>query len=440
MPFALVPILAQSVAVAVGDRTEARLVIEQNDRRPEAATTPFAAVTLNDRRSSLLLRYGPSFTLTPLDAKHPDLLIFHSAIALGNMRFRRTTVTLSQSGGYGERNFLVSAVAAPDRVVPTPVPGSGTTPAPGESQPTPGSTTPAPGAPGGGSSTGAGANAALPNASAPAALSDQTVRFAELRSELSIAHELSRRSVTTQNVGYVVTGGVGDSKRLYPMFYGPHVGAAYGYQLSSADRIIASSRAEYLSTSGGGRFATVAIETGYSHQFNSHFRAGASVGLAYARIEDSEGNVTASLYPTFGLGSGAALSYETRLAGGRLSLNAAAGYAPALDSTTAALDPRINAFTGARFIRRRLIVYTTGSGIFSLKPNDQGALNSVTAAFGAGYDLGAGFGVDAGVRAAWQSFQGSQTIPPTYAFFVGLSWGATVIGHGTVPFPQPGYR
>jgi hypothetical protein len=51
------------------------------------------------------------------------------------------------------------------------------------------------------------------------------------------------------------------------------------------------------------------------------------------------------------------------------------------------------------------------------------SLNSISANLTAGYDLGAGFRADSGVRAAWQTWESVAQIPASFAVFVGVSWG-----------------
>jgi hypothetical protein len=97
-----------------------------------------------------------------------------------------------------------------------------------------------------------------------------------------------------------------------------------------------------------------------------------------------------------------------------------------LDSTASVLDPRVSLTAGARYTKDRFAVYLNVDSVLSLTPNDEGALSAVGALLGTSYDLGAGFAIDGGVRGAWQQFEGSDLIPPSYAVFIGLSWGAVV--------------
>src|SRR5450432_2879319 len=115
------PILAQLVTLGVGDRTEARYVVAGTGT-PGAAvvapnSSPYAEVATYPRiglnfgwhhsplsQTSLSLGYGPSITVTPLEADHPDVLVYQAATfaASHSHRWQRLTMTISESVSYTE--------------------------------------------------------------------------------------------------------------------------------------------------------------------------------------------------------------------------------------------------------------------------------------------------------------------------------------------------
>ena len=188
------------------------------------------------------------------------------------------------------------------------------------------------------------------------------------------------------------------------------------------DQLVTSSRTEY-SWSGDDSFFSARVEQGYTHQFGRYVSLGGSVGLIYTRIED-DGRVVTAFYPTFGLGSGAGLTYETPLAGGTFSIGATAGYSPVFDTVSTSTDPRVFATLRTSYTRQRFTVYAEGTGTFSVTPDDAGALNALIAEVGARQGLPAGFMVDGGARISRQSYEGTDLVPTSYVLFLGLSWQA----------------
>jgi hypothetical protein len=129
-----------------------------------------------------------------------------------------------------------------------------------------------------------------------------------------------------------------------------------------------------------------------------------------------------SIYPT----GSASIEHDTPLSGGNLGMGASVGTAPELDLTTAEVDPRLTVAAGIGWSKERFSIDAGVSSAVSLSQDLAGALNAFTASVTAAYDIGAGFAVDAGVRGAWQTFEGATAIPPSIAIFLGLSWGAGI--------------
>src|SRR3954470_4496132 len=123
----LAPILAQLVTLNVGDRTEARY-ISGDDTHLEGATRPFAGLNFGWKRSALTLAYTPSVTVTPLERKPRNVLVFQGASLRASYRWRLTTLTLSEFVGFGELNFRVQALPAPGVNLAVAPPATGATP------------------------------------------------------------------------------------------------------------------------------------------------------------------------------------------------------------------------------------------------------------------------------------------------------------------------
>src|SRR6187455_2500683 len=103
------PILAQAITLGIGDRTEVRY-IASDDKYFEAATTPQVGLSVDWKHTTLSLGYNPSFTVKPLDSEPRNLLIFHNGSLSGSYRWQHSTLTLSETIGYGELNFVSQAL------------------------------------------------------------------------------------------------------------------------------------------------------------------------------------------------------------------------------------------------------------------------------------------------------------------------------------------
>jgi hypothetical protein len=74
-------------------------------------------------------------------------------------------------------------------------------------------------------------------------------------------------------------------------------------------------------------------------------------------------------------------------------------------------------------------VNAAGYASLSLTPENPGSLSSVGATAGVGYTLSRTLQLNAGVRVAWQEYQGAKVatvMPLTAAVYCGLSWGKSV--------------
>src|SRR4051812_9493951 len=111
-PLLLLPfVLAQAVTVSVGDRSEARARVQTGVTRYDVETRPVVRLDATTRRVGFSLGYSP--LLTELNLGDPDafFVLYHSAFASAGAHWRRTRLSLSQSGSYGRQNFRAAALA-----------------------------------------------------------------------------------------------------------------------------------------------------------------------------------------------------------------------------------------------------------------------------------------------------------------------------------------
>src|SRR6185503_14452752 len=84
MSLVLVPILAQALAIGVGDRSELRYrsepLADTREDAWEAETRPYANVELRGKRASIGADYSPTFFYAPLE-EDPKLTVMHAVSA-----------------------------------------------------------------------------------------------------------------------------------------------------------------------------------------------------------------------------------------------------------------------------------------------------------------------------------------------------------------------
>jgi hypothetical protein len=126
-----------------------------------------------------------------------------------------------------------------------------------------------------------------------------------------------------------------------------------------------------------------------------------------------------SVYPTFAAG----LAHETRWARGMLTLGVGAYSSPVLDPLRATVDPRVGVTASVGWVRDRFAARLTGGSAISIAPsgNNAGAFDISQASAIAAYRLADWLTADVGGRLARQAYQGTVTVPLSYAAFVGLT-------------------
>lgn len=408
------PILAQLITVGVSDRTEARAV-SSDDKYIDAATSPRAGVSLGWKHSSLGLGYGPTLTLTSIGTNDTRLVVFHSAFVSASYLWSRTTITLSESAGYGDVSFRDQAVA------PVVAPGSSPVPVP---TPTP---TPSPTSPGGATPQ--------PQPQPPNGVtvnpnniraSVRVIPYASSVTNLGLATAVTPMLTVGGGAGYIISGSVGPDKSAdYPLIRGPVFQAFANYSLDRANDVRSSVITQYAESTNGINAGNNAwygqASEGWGHKFDSRTQSQVAGGMSLTRNSRPDGLIALSVYPTFS----ALISRVVPEGHGSLSFGSSVAVAPVIDPVEAYVDPRFgfNGFVG--WSRDRFSSNCTlGGGVPIATRDGRPELNSFYASLTAAYRLGAGFSADTGVRGFWQTVGREQTVPPTVAVFFGVSFAA----------------
>jgi hypothetical protein len=419
----LAPILAQLVTLSLGDRTEGRYVAS-DDKHFEAETRPSVGLTFVWPRVSLTLQYLPFIVAPQIDTDPSYVLVFNTGVLAGAYRWRRTVLNIGESAGYGERNLTSDALGA----ARTPIATLGG-PTTGPTQPgmMPGPTS--------GTTTGTSPTPSMPATSTPSTAQPRALSHAVLlqtfTTSVGITHRPSLATSVHFDASYVVQGGVGSAaQKDYPLVKGPVFNAAASDRLTGADRVTTSVSAQYAGSGQPNAFGIesrtwlTAANERLDHAFDAHTVGRVGAGISVTRNSQSDGLIGYSIYPTFDVG----LTQASRLGGGHLALSIGVYSSPALDPVNVVVDPRVGALTSAGWSRDRFYSALAAATALSLAGgHSEGALNSANGSFTTGYRLGAVVSVDGGVRATWQSYQGTTSLPLTWGAFIGINFVSSVL-------------
>jgi|GEM_PF-939373 len=438
IPFGL--ILAQTVVFSVGDRSEVRLVAVP-DRHFEAATGPTVAARSDWKHLTLSAGYGASLVLVPLESEPRAFTVFNNVFATGSYRWQTTTLTVGQTLGFGSLNFATQALSDP---------GTNQTANSGVVLP-----------PGTGSAANAGGGAAAPapipigtvvgpggapvNNSTPGAVVggqnqlravNTVVHFRSLSTRVGVVRELTPVMRVGADVAYLRAGGTAEEDRKnYPPVQGYRLGALFAYRFSARDDVSSTASLQYSLTdvvlltepspdSAKPKPLTSWVAfagESWGHRFDARTTGTVGAGVSYTSTPLGNGVTANSIYPTVSLGINS-VRFVSR---GTLNLSAGAATAPALDPIAQAIDPRLSLGASAGFQKNDYFVGVAVASALSLAAQGSaGGLTSVGGSLGVGYRFTAGLSADAGVRTAYQSYQGTNVIPLTYGAFVGLTIGA----------------
>jgi hypothetical protein len=412
------PVFAQVATLDVVDRTEARYVVNV-DRRYEAATRPGVTLKLKWPSYQVSLGYNVSLLLTPLETKPRDLLVLNNAVLDTSYSIQRTTLSLSSSVTWGEVNFLSVGLQNP-ALVASPNTGMGGTTTggstPAQPQPSNGVPNPVVGTPG------------IQQKDVP----NEVVRYLTTTTTVRATQDFTRRFQLGAFVRYTRQGGMNDaSLTYYPKTHGTSVGAdgRHSLPLSKRDSVVTSSIGQHTKASSGDLATSLISSSVWTHTVDRRLSTTLGAGLSITRISQVNGLIAYSVYPNFQLG----IAYQTRLARGVFSAQAATYSYPALDPLRATVDPQVGARGTLGWSRDRFSTSLLGNGAFSIaSPQaNAGAFDSYQASFVNTFRCSDWVSLDAGGRLLQQQYRGNNVVPFSYAAFVGLTLGypITLSGH-----------
>jgi hypothetical protein len=411
MPLLLAPVLAQAVILHLADRTEARY-LDYGDEVYEASTAPAASLRFDWRRASLALGYAPSFTLTPLEEKPRDLLVYHQFAAGAGYRWRRSSLKLSSAYGFGGVNFRAGGLRG------SPVPTAPSEPAPSEpgqtpggEQAPPGPQTPTPGDPNNGQLR----------------IADENVRYYTTTTSLSYATEFTKELRGEAHIGHMRGGGLDTrSRELYPSIRSWFAGASstYDYLLTAKDSFATTVGLEGSISEAEPFGATALVLTateGWRHTFDSRTLTGLTAGINITRFTQGDGLQGFSVFPNFQ----GWFAHQERLWGGLLGLGVYAYSAPTLDPLRALVDPRLGGGAAVTYTRKRFTVGIDGGAAVSLSPPQQAqsSIDTAQAQAKLSYAVSDYVSADTGARYWRQGVGGQVVIPSSWSAFVGLTLG-----------------
>jgi hypothetical protein len=413
MSLLLAPLFAQVVTLGVADRSEVRYLTPYNYEY-EAETVPGVRLTLRLPRYEAMLGYDASLIVAPLEREPRDLLVYHTLLFDTSYRFRRSSISFSSTGSFGEVNFRAQAL------------GAAATPEPGTTEGAPGDqgTTPDPMRP---------PEPTVPEQQPQTRIRDVPTRYGRWSTTLGGGHRPTREVTLAASVTYTMAGGL-DAQALedYPLTRG-WVASIFGtheHKLAARDALSSNVTLQQAWSSqdaggaSGNEVTTLLAGATWTHRYTPHTSSQLGPGISVSRTPAFEVYTAWSVYPTFT----AAVTHERKLARGLLTLTLNAFSTPELDPLRATVDPRIGGRAAAGWTRDRFSTSLTGSATISIAAadNNPGAFDQRQAALVAGYRLTDWLLVDAGGRLAEQQYQDTTTIPLTYVAFVGLTLGHVV--------------
>src|SRR6478752_2674928 len=400
------PILAQLVTMSVFDRTEARHT-RSDVNYSEVATYPRVTLDVGWKQGTLRFAYLPAITITPLEADSPSAIVLQSgAVALSN-RWQRTTVTAGEWLSYGEVSPRNQGLA----------PGSG-----------PVVTLPAMSGAASGGSTGNTTTTGNQQQGGPTlggtnqiAALDKQLKVASSVSTLEVSQAYSAALTVSGQLFYMFFANPGEDQERYPTVQGPGARLAVTYAATARDRLstYVSSQSGF-GNNGNNSWLMYANES-WAHDLDKQTVSTLGFGLSMTRNSQPNGLIYYTIFPNFN----AALIHTSRLGRNTLTVGTTLTSAPYIDPVLAQVDPRITASALIGFNAKRFSAFLTASTAVSI-PTEENAsgLNALYGTLQLNYRFGKNFAIDGGMRGSWQTFGGQTTIPPSLAFFVGVSVGA----------------
>jgi hypothetical protein len=413
----LAPVLAQLVTLGLADRLEGRYVIGYGQKQFDGinTTTPAGTVRFDLGRASIRLGYAPTLTIVPLFETPRELLLYHRGYLGAEYRWKRTTVSLGQAAGYGDRDFQLEALMPRQTTAgTTPYPqGQQTAANPAGQTP---NGTPAAGGTGG---TGAAPGGTTPGGVRPYQQDTGKINFADFRSFLALTHAVSRPLSLRLLAGYTISGGTTAADRqLYPLTHGPDATLAARYTADARNALVTTLTGVYTKTENGNRGAYTTLTEDYLHGFTRQTLGIVGAGVSFGRTEPPGGLPLYSIYPMLRVG----VVHASRLAQGIFTVTLDVNTAPAMDLNTATVDPRIGTTASASWTRERFSLVATAASTISIQREQSHTFDSILTSATARYDIGAGFATDLGTRTTFQRYNGQDTIPQTWVMFFAVSY------------------
>ncbi|MGE5786893.1 MAG: hypothetical protein ACM3ZE_20030 [Myxococcales bacterium] len=385
MSLLLIPILAQALMVNLGDRSELRLRGDQTGSVAfDVVNRGQLGIGVSSTRTNWSLSYTPSISLFDIASDYPALLIDQGGSLLAGFNLtRHISLTLSQSGSYGQRSLQVlalEAVGRNDASAPTTEPASGA----GQTQTT------------------SAQNGQVQNLLVPRA---QTIRLGSTSSTIDIRCELDRHWQILARVGYSMSGGLNASSReSMPEMQTVSMRSALSYAMHRRDQLslsIETSRSA-TETMDVRRYANIGLAgLLWEHQAsrNTSFNALAGVSLSqvqtyvitdrppvlfrtetdfvYGKSETGDRGRVDSVHPN--------LSTEVRttqpLQSGRVLATFSAQLLPVLERMTGDVVTRAITGMDGRWSRRHVTLTVSASATNTVSGNRAGT-------FRAAYSLG----------------------------------------------------
>lgn len=412
-----VPVFAQAATLTMADTSDATVRFDrlEDETHWDAGTTPSATLNLDTPRAAYSLRYAPNFSLLYIGEEStvdPDTgaqtlgqewAIYHNLSASATLRFRKTSVTLSEQFTYGERNYRFDVAPVVDAPGDTPV-----EPEDGE---------PIPGGPG---QTPVGQQGA----------EDVVVTLGSSTSTLGLGHRLAPRVNLSEYVSYSTSVPMDKQSRpFYPLQRSATTGVGFGYELTRRDTLTTSLEGSLFYTEPDDdlkvRSAIVQLREDWTREWSRQFVLTLGVGATYARTDRGDQTIEV-LTADFGPSGTAGVEYNWGHGGAHYTLSGSFGSTPVVDRFTGIVDPRF--FVGASLSRSqdRLTLTLAATGAQSADPDGEAPLASFGASFTAFYEVTQNLYLRLGGSTSTSDtpldFSERPEAPTQYTAFVGLTY------------------
>jgi len=403
MPLFFLPVLAQAFSVIAGDASEVRARVDGTGQFVDMTTTGRIALDLKLRRTTWTLFYAPSVTQLGLGSSTSILFVTHTGGLTTNLRLSpRTSLTLSETGTYGQQNFRTLAVSAP----PPTLDASATAPGSGTGQPpqTNGTTGPA-----------GTANLAVPGS--------RTISFGTVTVGAGVNHVLDRNWSTGVFASYTPTKELDSYTPVTIPTSRTLLGNIWLMRtLGRRDQLVLTETGRYTVTEPTAEAIIATTNIAWNHRLS--FNAGTSLFAteSYVNSTDLLGNHSKGIMP--GAGATLTLHDAIRPAGARLTTTMTVMFAPVVDYQFGGINDMLTGVLGVNWTRKRLTFRFMGAASRSIGSYGQVNLLSMYGLTEAViYQLDRRhWAITAGMRQAWQQFAVGQQLPPAWVAFVGLSY------------------